>query len=459
MKPLAPSKPADSPVAAGLRRQAESALRRRRKQGALALAADQHRLVQELQVHQIELEMQNTELEKARDEREALLEKYTDLYDSAPAGYFSVDEAGQILAVNLTGAGLLGVARSRLLGQRLQRFVIPSNRSLFHAFLAEIALHPGKRVCEMPMLTTVGTQFWASLTASFGLAARGEPRTGRIAITDVTLLKRAVEAQSRLKALAVSNRKLEAEVDQRRAAEESLRISEMHLGESLAQSRRLAHRILSAHEEERKRISRELHDQVVQTLTGINLILATLKANDALDPRHLAKRIERARRLVEKSVNIVHRFARELRPAVLDDMGLVAALHAFFKEFRKRSGILVTFTTVAPAKLESLSSEKSAVLYRIAQSALNNSAQHAQPSRVDISLKISGDTLHLEIKDDGRGFAVERVLLAKRHKRLGLPIMKERVEMVGGTFAIESAPGRGATIRAEVPFVSDEAAI
>jgi PAS domain-containing protein len=93
--------------------------------------ADAKRLLHELQVHQIELEMQNAELQEARNKVETLLETYTDLYDFAPVGYFSVDEQGLILEVNLTGAALLGIERSRLINRRLQGFVDPPSRKLF----------------------------------------------------------------------------------------------------------------------------------------------------------------------------------------------------------------------------------------------------------------------------------------------------------------------------------------
>ncbi len=109
-----------------------------------------------------------------------------------------------------------------------------------------------------------------------------------------------------------------------------------HLQEQL---RRLSRQILSAQEDERKKISRELHDVIAQTLTGINVRLATLKKEAALNTKGLDRNIARTQRLVEKSVDIVHQFARELRPAVLDDLGLIPALHSFVKIFSKRTGI------------------------------------------------------------------------------------------------------------------------
>jgi len=122
------------------------------------------------------------------------------------------------------------------------------------------------------------------------------------------------------------------------------------------------------------------------------------------------------------------------------------------KEFTKRTGIHIHFTTFTSARVEQLDSAERTVLYRVAQATLTNIAQHAQATRVNVSIRKLPGAIRLEIKDDGKGFEVERVLFAKRHKRLGLLSMRERVEMVGGRFSVESAPGKGTTIRAQIPF-------
>lgn len=257
--------------------------------------------------------------------------------------------------------------------------------------------------------------------------------------------------------LAAANRSLKQEIVQRQSVEEALKKSQHHYSQLLEQSNRmqeqlrhLSRQLLQAQEEERREISRELHDEIAQTLTGINVHLANLKTEAMANSKGLEKKISRTQRLVEKSVNIVHRFARDLRPTVLDDLGLIPALHSLMKEFTKRTGIHIRCTTFAG--VEQLNSAKRTVLYRVAQSALANVAQHAKASRVRVSIRGFRDAVRMDIQDNGTGFEVERVLFAKRHQRLGLLGMRERVEMVGGCFSVESAPGKGTTIRSQIPF-------
>jgi signal transduction histidine kinase len=218
------------------------------------------------------------------------------------------------------------------------------------------------------------------------------------------------------------------------------------------QLRHLSRQLLLAQEEERKRISRELHDEIVQTLVGINVHLASLKVKARVNIKELMKKISQTQRLVEKSVNIVHRFARELRPTVLDDLGLIPAIQSFIKDFEKRTDIHIDFT-FSPG-LNLLNSTQRTVLYRVAQSALTNVEKHARASKVEFSLGKFRHAVRMEIHDNGKSFEVSSVMFAKRHKRLGLLGSRERVEMVGGTFSVESAPRNGTTVIAEIPLTS-----
>jgi signal transduction histidine kinase len=255
------------------------------------------------------------------------------------------------------------------------------------------------------------------------------------------------------------NRELKREIARRQKVEEALERSQQHQILLLEQSRRmqeqlrlLSHQMLQAQEEERKRISRELHDEIAQTLVGINVHLEALIREAAFNPKGLKRGIARTQRLVEKSVNLLHRFARELRPPMLDDLGLIPALHGYMKDLMGRTGVRAHLAAFTLRKIERLNSAKRTVLYRVAQAALTNVIQHAKATRVGVKIQKHGESLVMEIRDDGKSFDAERAFLTKRRKRLGLIGMRERVEMVGGSFSVESAPGKGTTVRAQIPF-------
>lgn len=246
-----------------------------------------------------------------------------------------------------------------------------------------------------------------------------------------------------------SNRQLKQEIARRRTVEDALRKSERHSGHLVEQLRHLSRRLLLAQEDERRKIIRELHDIIAQTLTGINFRLAALKTEATRNTKGLQNKISSTQRLVEKSVDIVHRFARELRPSALDDLGLIPALHSFVKSFSKQTRLRIHLKVFAA--VEQLDSTKRTVLYRVAQEALTNVARHAKASQVEVSIQKLPGAACMTIKDNGKSFQADRVLHPRKHKRLGLLGMRERVEMVGGRFDVESTPGKGTTIRARIP--------
>jgi signal transduction histidine kinase len=257
--------------------------------------------------------------------------------------------------------------------------------------------------------------------------------------------------------LAASNRQLTQEISRRKLMEATLRKSEKHARELLKESRLLhgqlqflSRRILTVQEEERKRISRELHDVIAQMLTGINVRLANLKAEAATNTRDIEKSITQTQHLVEQSADVVHQFACELRPASLSDLGLISALQAFLKGFNKKTGIHVHLT--AYAGVEKLDGATSTPLYRIAHEALANVALHSQASRAEVCLRKHAGKISMDISDNGKGFNVKRFLCGSDCKRLGLLGIRERVEMLGGTLTIKSTLGKGTILRVEIPY-------
>ena len=445
----------------GIRQRAEERLENSRlKIEHPKTEADTHHLLHELHVHQIELEMQNEELRLARNEMEDLLEKYTDLYDFAPVGYFSLNAAGVILEANLTAATLLGVEREKLIGQRLPNFATPESRPVFKSFLEQVFAAPERKSCEAIFVKADKTAFWAVCHGTSAFYTNTQHDWCRMVVSDITAQREAEETQRNLNAMSVANQSLKKEIEQRKAVEEELRQSALqnrilleqsnHLHEQL---RSLSHRLLTVQEEERKRISRDLHDEITQTLVGINVHLESLAQEAKAKQEGLWKKIAGTQKLVAQSVEIVHRFAEQLRPPVLDDLGLIPVMESTLGKFMKDTGIQVALT--AGSEVEQLDAEHRTALYRIAQEALANIAQHANAGRVDVTLQLRMNEVHMQIKDDGDSFEVDRILDSATNIPLGLLGMHERMEMVGGSLDIVSKPGSGTTIHAAVPLKTD----
>lgn len=274
---------------------------------------------------------------------------------------------------------------------------------------------------------------------------------------DITERKRAEWVRRRLDILTASNQKLEEEIVQRQAVEKTLKRSEQDQRQLLQQAqymqkqlRGYSHQIITVQEDERKRISRELHDVIAQTLVGINVHLGTLMTAAEGTPKSLLVKIQRTQQLVEKAADTVHHFARELRPAVLDDLGLIPALESHLKGYTADTGVRVVLK--ATPDMEILIGHRRTALFRIVQEALTNVARHAKATRVTISLaSLPEGSLHMTITDNGQGFATEGSPGARKSKRLGLLGMKERVEMIDGTFHITSALGRSTTVTVKLP--------
>lgn len=224
----------------------------------------------------------------------------------------------------------------------------------------------------------------------------------------------------------------------------------LHLQEEL---RTLSRGLLVVQEEERRRISRELHDIVTQSLTGINLRLAALTLQTDVNTEDIHEKIAETQKLVEQSVDVVDRFARDLRPTVLDDLGLIPALKSYLQDFKERSGIRASLSTFAG--VEKLNSTVRTVLYRVAQEALINVANHSEATNAKVSIKKIKDVVRLEIHDDGKGFEVDSSVRLLSCHRLGLLGMKERAKMIGGQLLVTSELGKGTTIRVDAPLPSD----
>jgi signal transduction histidine kinase len=202
-------------------------------------------------------------------------------------------------------------------------------------------------------------------------------------------------------------------------------------------------RIVSAQEGERRRLARELHDETGQALTSILLGLKPLE--DSLGDGASSRAVANVRELVVATLQDVRRLAVELRPAALDDFGLVSALERLVETFAEQTGLAVDFESALGS--DRLPSDTETALYRIVQESLTNVAKHAQAQRVSISLTREGGFVTAVIEDDGTGFDAANT----RDDAFGLSGMRERVALLDGGFEVESSPGVGTTIAVEVP--------
>jgi signal transduction histidine kinase len=210
---------------------------------------------------------------------------------------------------------------------------------------------------------------------------------------------------------------------------------------------RLSARLVAAQEQERQSLSRELHDQVGQALTAIKIDVA--RAEQGLSPSQadLSERLRRARQGAEETLDIIRRMSMLLRPSMLDDLGLSAALGWYAKQFSASTSIRVNLNDDGSA--DSLPDADKTSLYRIVQEALTNCARHSEARSVQIKLRSEESRYVVHIEDDGKGFAPSRTA-----RGLGLIGIEERVAGMGGSFQLDSAPGAGARIFVSIPFRS-----
>ena len=208
----------------------------------------------------------------------------------------------------------------------------------------------------------------------------------------------------------------------------------------------LSARLVSAQEEERRSISRELHDEVGQSLSALLMEAGNAAAHVAPEDAHVRQHVDSIKKLAEASVNIIRNMTLLLRPSMLDDFGLVPALEWQARELSKRTGIRVQVAAADSAG--ELPDALKTCIYRVVQEALHNCARHAQARSVRVVVRQEDSRIVLSVEDDGRGFDARRV------RGLGLVGMEERVRHLGGAFHVRSTPGNGTKVNVELPLAS-----
>jgi PAS domain S-box-containing protein len=425
-------------VTGDLRIRAEKLLAAERANLTQMDPADVLKLVKELQVHQVELEMQNEELRRAveaggkvtryhtaitditrrrnaEDNLRRSEEKFRLLYEKAPLGYQSLDEDGIIREVNQTWLDTMGYARDEVIGRWFGDFLAPGSQVLFPDRFACFKDTGEVSNSSFEMVRKDGTQIIVSFNGRVAYDEQGRFAQTHCMFQDITARKR--------------------------AEEEIVRKS--------SQLRALAARLGEVEEAERQHLARELHDQVCQSLTALGLTLTLLQAQM---PRKAAakfsRRLAHAVTLVEQTGETIREVMAELRPPMLDDYGLLAALHWYGAEFSRRTGIGVDVRGQEAAPRLAAPVELS--LFRIVQEAMANVVQHARASRVELTEAEENGTVRLVIADNGAGFDQDQLGQPEGRLRWGIMTMSERAAAAGGWCRVESHPGQGTRVVVEV---------
>ena len=219
------------------------------------------------------------------------------------------------------------------------------------------------------------------------------------------------------------------------------------LSRSYEETRLLAAHLQDVREDERTAIAREIHDELGQLLTALKMEVSWLRRIDTLTADQVARRVTSVNSLLDGAINTVRNISAELRPSILDDLGLVEALAWQSREFEKRYAIPVSFTTNTPEV--QLPKDVATALFRVFQETLTNVARHAGAHKVDATLTLSPDDLTLQVSDDGIGFEQEQIAT---RRTLGLTGIRERLAAINGQFQLKTTPGHGTTVTALAPL-------
>jgi len=350
---------------------------------------------------------------------EASEQRYQHLFDSVNDIIFTTDLQGSVTSINKAAERTLGFPCSMLLGSGVLTVLPPESTARLFQMLRVKLGGLECSTCELPVVAHDGRP--VLLEISTRLQFRGGKPVGVIGVgRDVT---------------------------ERKRTEEVLRESRAALECTSEQLRALAGSLLAAQEEERRRLSRELHDDLNQKLAMLAIEAEAL--DQELPPVHcgLRARVSRVREGVNALSDDVRRLAYQLHPSILEHLGLAVALRSFCREFSRLHSIKVTFIQRRPGP--AVPQELALCLYRVTQEALRNVAKHSQSMRATVVLSGSPRGLRLSITDFGVGFDPT---LAEARRGFGLVSMEERVRLAGGQFILRSLPGAGTRLSVNLPI-------
>ena len=345
-------------------------------------------------------------------------EKLSTLFELLPVGISFLNSDGQIIQMNSALTNILRLSKEQLSDQTYKgRTYIRANGTLMpiHEFASQRAFAEGKTVynVETGIVMEDGEVIWTSVSAAPVAVAD----VGAVVVTaDITESKRAERA----------------------------------LQESRERLQTLSQRLVEVQEDERRAIARELHDRVGQTLAAlnINLIIISGQLGGKVDEQ-ISTRLNDSMKLVAETISLVRDVMSDLRPSVLDDYGLEAAIESYLSQFRSRYEVGIKFEK-PDQPLPRLGPSIEMTFLRIAQEALMNIAKHAQASQVTLSLQRDENNVCLTVQDNGLGIISWQE--ANRPGSHGLTIMRERAEAFGGSLKVSSTPGKGTMVEVKIPI-------
>jgi len=338
------------------------------------------------------------------------------IVDSAMDAIITTDEAQNIVLFNRAAEQLFRVRREEMLGTKLDRLIPARFRGAHHGHIEQFG-RTGVTSRRMGDVTTLwalrpGSDDEFPIEASISQVLEDDRRYFTVILRDISVRKQAEEV------LLASQREL----------------------------RELSARVLEAREDEKARIARELHDELGQLLTALKMDLSWLR--ERMRDTEIAPKLEEMGRLVDQTVSSTRRISADLRPLMLDDLGLADAANWLVDDFGKRYGIASRIEINADGGLEHLSKNVSTTIYRAIQESLTNIARHSGARNAWVLLAVADGGLEVEVEDDGRGIAPEDLAKARS---LGLKGMRERIAYIGGSFEVARAPRGGTRLRIRVP--------
>jgi len=362
-------------------------------------------LVHELRVHQVELEMQNEELRQAQVDLAAARDRFVDLYDLAPVGYLTLDGRGTVLAANLTSAAMLGEERKALLGRRFARHVSPADADRWHLHLVRACDSDTSQGIELALRRRTGELFHAQVDCLRVVVAQA-PLTLRVTLTDVTQRKH----------------------------------SEIH--------RRIADSAVEVGEAERRRLARELHEELGQRLSVLKMELSGLGAGT--DGASREARIAAMQDSLDDALAMVRRIAAGLRPLMLDDLGLNAAIDWLARDTARRHGMQVRLRL---AELDPPLDERMALgIYRMLQEILGYLLRQARATGIGIETRKKAGALELAVQGEAATAAAPAP-----DASTGLDptlALRDRAHLIGGALELEGMPGQPTRITVRLPLRS-----